>query len=177
MRKLILGAVLALVLPAAAMAEEGTPSPEKLAATACKTERAEMGAKQFKLANGGVKSMARAKKNCLGTNEAIAQTELKNAAQECKAAREADPVAFAEWGENANGKNAFGKCVSATAKAKTQETTENRVSAADTCKAAKKADATKFSTDFGGKKNAFGKCVSQTAKALAEAEETEQTQA
>src|SRR5215208_892365 len=98
MRKLILGAVLALALPAAALAEEGTPSPEQLAATACKTEKAEMGPKQFKLANGGFKSMAKAKKACLATNGVIAQTELKNAAHECKAEREADPVKFAEYG-------------------------------------------------------------------------------
>ena len=42
-------------------------------------------------------------------HEAVA----KNAAQACKAERAADPTAFAEkYGTNANGKNAFGKCVS-----------------------------------------------------------------
>ncbi len=41
--------------------------------------------------------------------------EFKNAAKECKAARSDDADAFATaWGD---GKNAFGKCVSATAKA------------------------------------------------------------
>lgn len=38
--------------------------------------------------------------------------EFKNAAQECRAEREADPAAFqATYGTNANKKNAFGKCV------------------------------------------------------------------
>ena len=40
----------------------------------------------------------------------------KNAAQECKAERAADPAGFQEqYGSNANGKNAFGKCVSSKA--------------------------------------------------------------
>jgi hypothetical protein len=39
--------------------------------------------------------------------------ESKNAAQECAAERDQDPAAFQEkYGENKNGKNAFGKCVS-----------------------------------------------------------------
>ncbi len=41
--------------------------------------------------------------------------EFKNAAKQCKTARQDDPDAFAAaWG---SGKNAYGKCVSATAKA------------------------------------------------------------
>ena len=40
--------------------------------------------------------------------------QFANAAQECRAERSADPVAFtAAYGTNANGRNAFGKCVSA----------------------------------------------------------------
>lgn len=39
--------------------------------------------------------------------------EFKNAAKECRSEREADPVAFhTAHGNNKNGKNAFGKCVS-----------------------------------------------------------------
>jgi hypothetical protein len=41
-----------------------------------------------------------------------------NAAKACKAERKADPTAFAEkYGSNKNKRNAFGKCVSAQAKA------------------------------------------------------------
>ena len=41
--------------------------------------------------------------------------DFVNAAQECRAARDADPTGFeATWGTNANHRNAFGKCVSAT---------------------------------------------------------------
>ena len=62
---------------------------------------------------GGAKLPALAK----GLGQSI--KEFKNAAKECKAARKDDPVAFAEaWGE---GKNAYGKCVSATARADDDE--------------------------------------------------------
>ena len=115
MRKLMLGAVMALVLPAAALAQQGTPSPEELAKTACKTEKSEMGTKTFKKTYAA-KSTSKAMKACLVKQGVVAETELKNAAQECKAEREADPVKFAEYGTNENGKNAYGKCVSKTAK-------------------------------------------------------------
>jgi hypothetical protein len=173
MRTLMLGAVLALALPAAAIAQEDTPSPKAMAAKACKTEKSEMGNATFKQTYAA-KSVGKAKKACLAKNAGIAQTELKNAAHTCKAQRESDAAGFQAWGTNENGKNAYGKCVSATAKGGVEEATENRVSAADTCKAMKKDDATSFTTTFGEKKNAFGKCVSKTA---AELEETEQTTA
>ncbi len=49
-----------------------------------------------------------------GDDEALA----KNAAKDCKAERALDRDAFAlQYGTNRNGKNAFGKCVSANAKA------------------------------------------------------------
>jgi hypothetical protein len=173
MRKLMLGAVLALAVPAAALAQEGTPSPTDLATAACKTEKSEMGAKKFKLTYGAVKSMSKAKQACLAKNGAIAATELKNAAKECKAEREADAAAFTEkYGTNHNKKNAYGKCVSSKAKESTEEETEDRVSAADTCKKLKADDKATFEATYGTKKNAFGKCVSKTA---AEREDDEQS--
>jgi hypothetical protein len=43
--------------------------------------------------------------------------EFDNAAQQCRDERAADPAAFTEqWGTNTNKRNAFGKCVSKTAK-------------------------------------------------------------
>jgi hypothetical protein len=44
-------------------------------------------------------------------------TEFKNAAEECRAARHADPEGFHEqYGTNHNGRNALGKCVSSKVK-------------------------------------------------------------
>jgi hypothetical protein len=172
MRKLMLGAIVALALPAAALAQEGTPSPTDLATTACKTEKSEMGTKTFK-ATYAAKSVAKARKACLAKNGVVAETTLRNAAQECRAEREADAEAFKSWGTNANGKNAFGKCVSAKAKAKSEEATDDRVAAADSCRTMKKDQAAEFTASFGDKKNAFGKCVSKTAKELEDAAQTQ----
>ena len=85
--------------------------------------------------------------------------DFKNAAKYCKAARESKGVdAFqTQYGTNKNKKNAYGKCVSATAKAKA----EKREDAAETnaataeCKKQQAANAAKFAQDY---KN-FGQCV------------------
>jgi hypothetical protein len=165
MRKLILAGAFALaaVAPASAMAAE-TPSAADLAKASCKTQKAELGTKVFKQTYD-VKSIAKAVKACAGVTEDVAATELKNAAKECKALREEDPTAFAEWGTNENGKNAYGKCVSSKAKAAVEEETDDVVAAAETCKTLKAGDKAAFESTYGTKKNAFGKCVSATAKA------------
>ncbi len=62
-----------------------------------------------------------AMRDCIKGGAAVTPEELVNAAQECRAEREADPVVFQEtWGTNSPGgekshgakRNAFGKCVS-----------------------------------------------------------------
>ena len=93
----------------------------------------------------------------------------KNAAKSCKEQQSADAAAFAtQWGSK---KNAYGKCVSATARAQQQQAAEqeqqedqNTVNAAKTCKAQKNGDAAGFAQQWGTRRNAFGKCVSATAK-------------
>jgi hypothetical protein len=91
--------------------------------------------------------------------------DFKNAAKYCKAVRESKGVeAFQTlYGTNTNKKNAFGKCVSKTAKAKAakREDAENddedaaESNAAADCKKLQSADAAKFAQDY---KN-FGQCV------------------
>jgi hypothetical protein len=165
MRKLILGAVLALALPAAAVADEPAPSPTDLAKTACKTEKHDTGTKVFKLTYAA-KSTAKAMQACVAKTVPAAETEKKNAAQACKEERAADAAAFAEkYGTNKNKKNAYGKCVSDATEEAVEEETEDRVNAAKTCKAQRKDSKTEFDAEWGTKKNAFGKCVSATAKA------------
>jgi hypothetical protein len=84
--------------------------------------------------------------------------DFKNAAKYCKAVRESKGVdAFAtRYGTNANKKNAYGKCVSATAKAKAEkhEDAAEAKAAAD-CKKQKADDAAKFAEKY---KN-LGQCV------------------
>ena len=99
--------------------------------------------------------------------------DFKNAAKYCQALRTAKGVeAFrAQWGTNPNKMNAFGKCVTATNKAKAKakgedakkddddDAAESKANAA--CKKLQSADAAKFAQDY---KN-FGQCVkAQKAK-------------
>jgi hypothetical protein len=164
MRKLILAGALALaVAPASAMAAE-TPSAADLAKASCKTQKAELGTKVFKQTYNA-KSIAKAVKACAGVTQDVAATELKNAAKECKAERDAGADAFAEkYGTNDNDKNAYGKCVSSKAKDAVAQETDDTVEAAESCKALKATDKTTFESTYGTKSNAFGKCVSATAK-------------
>jgi len=142
-----------------------TPTAAQLARSACRTEKHDMGTKLFKTTYAA-KSTSKAMAACVAKAQPAAATELKNAAQTCKAERDANAAAFAvKYGTNENDKNALGKCVSMTSKDAVEETTEDRVDAAKTCKAARAASADAFAEAWGTKKNAFGKCVSATAKA------------
>ena len=101
----------------------------------------------------------------------------QNASQVCRAERgttDATRTAFrAKYGTNHNGANAFGKCVSATAKTlrpmDSAEETE-QVNAAKTCNTERGTTADSraaFADKYGTgrhNRNAFGRCVSATAK-------------
>jgi hypothetical protein len=97
--------------------------------------------------------------------------DYKNAAKYCQALRTAKGVeAFrTQWGTNPNKMNAFGKCVSATNKAKAKAAKEDDDEKAEdtdgskataACKKQQSENATKFAQDY---KN-FGQCV-KTEKA------------
>ncbi len=104
-----------------------------------------------------------------------APSDFKNAAKYCKALKTASGSNFASmFGTK---KNAYGKCVSATAKQAANEDAAQekaaKTNAAKQCKAER--DDAAFAAAHGGKtfeqfygtgsgKNAYGKCVSQKAK-------------
>jgi hypothetical protein len=101
------------------------------------------------------------------------QQATKNAAKKCKDMRKNNASSFASlYGTKPN---AFGKCVSATAKLQSETESEANEAAEDNAaKACKKergttADSiTAFKNKYGtnaNKANAFGKCVSKLAKA------------
>ena len=85
--------------------------------------------------------------------------DFKNAAKYCKAVRESKGVEQFQtlYGKNANKKNAFGKCVSTTAKTKAEnrEDAEEQSKATAACKKQQTENAAKFAQDY---KN-FGQCV------------------
>jgi hypothetical protein len=100
------------------------------------------------------------------------QQATKNAAKKCKDMRKNSPSSFATlYGTKPN---AFGKCVSATAKlqteTETEATTDAKENAAKACKKERDADPAAFKTKYApvnhpNGANAFGKCVSKLAKA------------
>jgi hypothetical protein len=135
------------------------------------------GGKTFVQYYGTGKSGKNAFGNCVSSiasaNSKSEQSGRTNPAQTCKALRtQLGKALFNQtYGKNANDQNAFGKCVSATAKAQVG----NEVSASASCKA-QQSDPN-FAANHGGKtfeqyygtnadgSNAFGMCVSSTAKA------------
>lgn len=170
-----LGAVAALAVPA--FADDATSTPVPTAQQQCRTERTDMGTATFAQTYGTNKNRSNAFGRCVSqrraaTREARSQART-NAAQQCKAERSADPQAFAaKYGTGKNGRNAYGKCVSQLARAKTAQTVSDETAAdadaAKACKAERKADRDAFAAKYGtnhNRRNAFGKCVSRQAKA------------
>jgi hypothetical protein len=131
-----------------------------------------MGAALFKQTFG-----ANAYGKCVSLAMRSANANLQNSAEACNAEQADASFAASHQGKTfdafygANGKgkgsasNAFGKCVSGKAQAKTQQQTQAAVAAAKSCKAALLASKAAFATAWGTGSNAFGKCVSTKAKA------------
>ena len=113
MKRIITIGVLALTAAIAAsslaVAGEKPESAKDAAAKQCAAEK--------KADKAAFKSLygEHAMRACIKGETPESATELKNAAKECKAARSDDATAFAE--ARGDGKNALGKCVSATVKA------------------------------------------------------------
>jgi len=89
--------------------------------SSCKTEQAADPA-AFKDKYGTNKNKNNAFGKCVSAQAKAAdqedQSDTINAARQCKAERKEDPAAFKDnYGTNKNKRNAFGKCVSAMAKA------------------------------------------------------------
>jgi hypothetical protein len=182
----ILG-VAVLVLPVGAVAKPDA-ADKRAAIKQCKAERGKTKATRqaFKAKYHGFSRCIRQNT----TEEAAEQlAAMKNAAKQCKAERSDanfesthDGKTFQEfYGTNKNGKNAYGKCVSAKARAQraaedAQDAQEVQAfkNAAQEC-AAERSDAG-FAASHGGKtfddfygtnknkRNAFGKCVSSKSQ-------------
>jgi hypothetical protein len=172
----IIAAVGALAVAVPAFADDTTPPSTPSAQQQCRTERTQIGKDAFAQLYGTNKNRKNAFGKCVSkrasaTDKAAEQAHT-NAAQSCQAERSADPAAFStKYGTGKNGKNAFGKCVSALASQKTASTVKAEVkadvNAAKACKTERKADPQAFADKYGtnhNKRNAFGKCVSSQKK-------------
>jgi hypothetical protein len=158
----------------AAFAADGAgqgQSPAQL----CKAELATLGPANFKSLYSPGGSSANAMGKCVSKHARAAAANRTNAAKACTAEQalpEADFRAahdgksFGEfYGRNDNDRNAYGKCVSAKAKAATAQQEAALLKAAKACKAERTADRTAFVAKYGGKAaSAFGKCVSSKSK-------------
>ena len=165
------GLVLALVLPAGAIAKPHPDNADKRAAKAeCKTLRGNTDATREAFRTQ-FRSFAACVRKTAVEEAQEEQSAHSNAAKECKTERQTDAAAFAEkYGTNGNKRNAFGKCVSQKAKAKEHAADEQDAEdAAEFKNAAKECDALRddhaaaFAEQYGDRPNAFGKCVSSKA--------------
>jgi hypothetical protein len=185
MRKILTIACTAAALAAPALAQ-GSTDPATNAAKFCKQLQTASGGKHSATFASAVRTMfpnasnvttTNAYGKCVSSKTRENKTETarahqqaqKNAAKTCKQQQTSDPAGFAtQWGTKSN---AYGKCVSSTARAQEQQSAQqqqaddqNTVNAAKKCKAQRRDDAAGFATQWGTKRNAFGKCVSTTAK-------------
>ena len=166
MRKVIVLIVLALALPAAAIADDATPVPstQDAAQTACRAQRTAIGDAAFKLLYGTNANKANAFGKCVSKASKGAEENDAAAANACKTEQAADRAAFAKkYGTGKNGANALGKCVSATSTDADHADQAATIAAAKSCKTERAADTAAFAKKYGtnaNKANAFGKCVS-----------------
>ena len=166
MKNLMVLVVLALAIPAAAIADS-TPSPAAQAAAqaACRAQRTAIGDAAFKLLYAN-KSNAFGK--CVSTAVKNAAANHAAAVASCKTEQAADSAAFAKkYGTGKNGTNALGRCVSATSSAADHANQAATIAAAKSCKTERAAGSAAFTAKYGtnaDKSNAFGKCVSSKVK-------------
>lgn len=114
---------------ASAKQPKPTGAEKKDAKQYCQKLRKSAGKKNFREMFGTGKNNVNAMRNCKRKQASELARERvktnsqakKNASQECREERAADPAAFQEtYGSNGNKKNAFGKCVSKKARAAQQ---------------------------------------------------------
>lgn len=182
MRRIAIAAGLAaLLLAPASAAAAPTGKDRRNAARDCRAERSAMGTANF-VQKYGNRRNAFGKCVSRGAREEERERKVaaRNAAKLCKAERAMpesefraahDGKTFAQfYGTNANGRNAYGKCVSTHAKLLKREADEKDEAsrnAAQSCREEQRADEEAFRRRYGtnrNRRNAFGKCVSQRAR-------------
>ena len=175
MKKILLLVVLAAVAVPAALAAGDAQATGPGAA--CKTELTTLGAKDFASLYASTSS-ASAMSKCVAKHVAAAAVNRASAAKACQAERAMAVDAFKaanggqtfgeKYGANTNDRNAYGKCVSAKASAKSAKQEASTLKASKACKTERGTDAASraaFTAKYGGKAGAaFGTCVSGKSK-------------
>ena len=136
----------------------------------CKNLKAQTGAQSFNAVFAPQSQNPRAAlRNCARKEAAAMRQARVNAAETCKTERGTTPESRAAFrAKYGGGANAFGRCVSQTARAANQARRAALVNAAQACKTERGTTAESraaFATKYGSGRNAFGKCVSTQAQA------------
>jgi hypothetical protein len=163
-RRMLLICALALAAVPAALA--ASPDATKNASGACTALKAQMGT-TFSSAYATFGA-------CVSKYSQLEQQNVSSAQSSCSALQADTAFATNHGGKTfdqffstgKSGKNAFGNCVSALAKASSQAEQQSRQNPSRSCRAQRTANATAFAQTYGknaNDKNAFGKCVSQVA--------------
>jgi hypothetical protein len=167
-------AVVCLGTCGAAFADSAPAGSVPTASKTCKNQRSELGRTTFDATYAANKNAKNALGKCIAKATKQRDRAQTSARSACKAEQQDPNFAAAHggktfdqfYGTNKNGKNAFGKCVSAKARATVAADSEAVVNAAHACKAERKADPAAFKQKYGTNKhrsNAFGKCVAKAA--------------
>ena len=177
-----------LLVPAALLAALAVPTGAMAAPAPSKADRAEA-----KRECRALKDAAETQRNFASVVALERKTSTRNATTQCRKERAADArsertsarrAAFEACRAEHKGPrttrgrkeqpNAFGKCISAAAKAHNgqadAEQRERSLNPAKACRAEQEASSEQFAAAYGTKRNAFGKCVSAKAKAQNEDE-------
>ncbi len=175
MRKaFLLAAFFVLAVPVAYAAPPGGQDQESASqatspSAQCRAQRRTMGMANFRSTYAPTGSPKAAFDACVAKLSQAASTNAKNAAKACQDERAKDPLAFqTKYGKNTNKANAFGKCVSMTARGLSVAQQDATLDAAAACKSERQqvgADA--FKGKYGtnaNKSNAFGQCIQKLKK-------------
>ena len=138
-------------------------------AATCRSIRTQLGAALFNQTYGRNANDQNAFGKCVSQTAASQVQDAVNASSSCRS-QQAD-VTFAAnhggktfeqyYGTNADGSNAFGRCVSSTARAASHAHGQAIVNAARACKSERQADPAAFKAKYA----TFGACVSEKANA------------
>jgi hypothetical protein len=165
---MLLLSLVALAAPIAAFAD-ASPSPAQTAQQMCAAAKTSMGT-SFASTYGTNASKSNGFGKCVSSHAKAAQDAVVNAAKSCKAqladanfASVHGNKTFAQfYGDNKNGKNAMGKCVSQGVQSAVAAQAKASKAALKSCLSDRKANRASFATTYGTGRGALSKCV--TAK-------------
>jgi hypothetical protein len=170
-KRILMICALALAIVPAALAV--SPDASKNASGACTALKAQMGT-SFTSAYATFGA-------CVSKYAQLEQQNVTSANTSCTALQADTTFAASHggktfdqfYGTGKSGKNAFGNCVSAHAKASSQAEQQGRQNPSRSCRGQRSANSAAFAQTYGknaNDRNAFGKCVSQVASKQAQNE-------